>query len=58
MDLRTNVSPLSILGHEAEINNIDFNIENEFLYITGSNDKTASLWGLRKPELKLHSFIH
>ena len=58
MDLRTNASALSISGHEAEINSIDFNPENEFLYITGSNDKTAALWDLRKPELKLHSFIH
>ena len=58
MDLRTNAAPLSILGHNAEINSIDFNPENEFIYITGSSDKTAALWDLRKPELKLHSFIH
>ena len=27
-------------------------------YITSSKDKTTDLWDLRKPELKLHSFIH
>ena len=58
MDYRMEKPFLSILGHNAEINSIDFNPENEFLYITGSGDKTAALWDLRKPELKMHSFIH
>jgi histone-binding protein RBBP4 len=58
MDYREKDAVVSVVGHEAEINSIDFNPDNEFLYITGSNDKTAALWDLRKPELKLHSFIH
>ena len=58
MDYREKEPVISIMGHEAEINSIDFNPENEFLYITGSSDKTAALWDLRKPDLKLHSFIH
>ena len=58
MDYRTDKPIISVLGHEAEINSIDFNPLNEYLYITGSNDKTVALWDLRKPELKLHSFIH
>ena len=58
IDYRENKPAISVVGHEAEINSIDFNPENEFLYITGSNDKTAALWDLRKPDLKLHSFIH
>ena len=58
MDYRVEKPVISVIGHEAEINSIDFNPESEFLYITGSSDKTAALWDLRKPELKLHSFIH
>ena len=58
MDYRMEKPFLSILGHNAEINSIDLYPENEFLYITGSGDKTAALWDLRKPELKMHSFIH
>ena len=58
MDYRTDKPIISVLGHEAEINSIDFNPQNENLYITGSNDKTVALWDFRKPELKLHSFIH
>ena len=58
MDYRVNKPVISVLGHEAEINSIDFNPKNEFIYITGSSDKTIALWDIRKPELKLHSFFH
>lgn len=58
MDYRTDKPVISVHGHEAIINSIDFNPQNEFLYITGSADKTIALWDLRKPDLKLHSFIH
>ena len=57
MDLRTNTFPLSILGHEAEINSIDFNPVMNIIF-SSSNDKKAALWDLIKPELKLFSFIH
>lgn len=57
-DYRSKEKIASINGHESEINSIDFNPVNEFLYITGSADKTVALWDLRKPELKLHEFIH
>ena len=58
MDFKEKKHAISALGHEAEINSVDFHPQNEFLYITGSSDKTAAFWDLRKPELKLHSFIH
>ena len=58
MDYREGKPVISVEGHTAEINSIDFNPKNEFLYLTGSSDKTVALWDLRKPDLKLHSFIH
>ena len=58
MDYRTDKPVISVSGHEGEVNSIDFNPKNEFIYITGSADKTIALWDLRKPDLKLHSFIH
>ena len=57
-DYRIKNPAYTVLAHEAEINSLDFNPQNENLYITGSNDKTVALWDLRKPDLKLHSFIH
>jgi histone-binding protein RBBP4 len=58
MDYREGKPVISVLGHDAEINSIDFNPQNEFLYVTGSADKSASLWDLRRPDLKIHSFNH
>ena len=55
-DKRADRAMNSIIGHDAEINSIDMNPVCEFLYITGSSDKTVALWDLRKPEIKLHSF--
>ena len=57
-DYRIQKPLFTVEGHNAEINSLDFNSQNEFLYVTGSNDKTIALWDLRKPDLKLHSFIH
>ena len=57
-DKRADKSMNSIEGHSDFINSIDINSINEFLYITGSKDNTIALWDLRKPELKLHSFLH
>ena len=57
-DKRADKSMNSIEGHSDFINSIDLNSVNENIYITGSKDNTIALWDLRKPELKLHSFIH
>lgn len=57
-DFRSKDVVAEIIGHDAEINSIDFNPINEFLYLTGSSDKTVALWDIRKPELKMHEFIH
>lgn len=45
-----------IKAHTQEINTIDFNQYNEFLFLTGSNDKTVALWDLRQTSKRLHSF--
>ena len=58
LDYRVGKPVISVEGHTAEVNSIDFNPKNEFLYITGSSDKTIALWDIRNPQLKLHSFYH
>ena len=45
-----------IPGHCKEINSIDFSPFNEFLFLTGSADKSVKLWDLRHVTKSLHSF--
>ena len=45
-----------IKAHTAEVNSIDFNSYNEYLFLTGSSDKTVALWDLRQTGQRLHSF--
>lgn len=45
-----------ILGHAAEINTIDFNTFDEYLFLTGSADKTIGFWDLRNTSKSLHIF--
>jgi histone-binding protein RBBP4 len=35
---------------------MDFNYFNEYLFISGSDDKTIQLFDLRKSDRSLHSF--
>jgi len=57
-DSRTCEKPTIIISkaHRGEINCIDWNKYCEYLYITGSADKTAALWDTRYTKQKLHSF--
>ncbi len=49
--------PASIIhGHLEEINSIHFNPFNEYLFLTGSSDKTIGLWDLRNTSKRLHTF--
>jgi histone-binding protein RBBP4 len=43
-----------VLAHSAEINCLSFNPFSEFL--TGSADKTVSLWDMRALKSSLHAF--
>lgn len=45
-----------ISGHAAEINSIDFNSFDEYLFITGSSDRTVGFWDLRNTSKSLHVF--
>ena len=47
-----------VVGHEAEVNSIDFNPTNPFIFLTGSSDKSILLWDIRNTKYKMHSFIH
>jgi len=56
-DLRKPTVPChDILGHESEINSIDFNPFDEYLFVTGSSDKTCAFWDLRNTSKSLHKF--
>ena len=56
-DLRKPGGPSQdIAGHAAEINSIDFNPFDEYLFITGSSDKTIGFWDLRNTSKSLHVF--
>jgi len=57
-DLRQNLPVYNIEAHVQEVNSIDFNPFNEYLILTGSNDKTCALWDLRNLKKKLHNFKH
>jgi histone-binding protein RBBP4 len=39
------------------INCMAFSPHSEFIFVTGSNDKTISLWDLRSMKKSLHSFV-
>eukprot|EP00124_Ichthyophonus_hoferi_P001310 Ihof_evm11s64 gene=Ihof_evmTU11s64 len=58
-DVRTAKSfepTLLVQAHNAEVNCVAFNPVNEFLLVTGSADKTASLWDIRNLQDKIHTF--
>ena len=57
-DLRQQIPVFNIEAHVQEVNTIDFNPFNEYLILTGSNDKTCALWDLRNLKKKLHTFKH
>eukprot|EP00331_Platyophrya_macrostoma_P010464 CAMPEP_0176415760 /NCGR_PEP_ID=MMETSP0127-20121128/5983_1 /TAXON_ID=938130 /ORGANISM="Platyophrya macrostoma, Strain WH" /LENGTH=400 /DNA_ID=CAMNT_0017795787 /DNA_START=6 /DNA_END=1208 /DNA_ORIENTATION=- len=48
--------PLDINAHTDEIYSIDFNKNDEYLFITGGADKIICLWDLRNPSKSLHVF--
>jgi len=43
-------------AHDADINSIAFNPVNEFLFATGSADKTVALWDIRNLKSKIKTF--
>ncbi len=45
-----------IQAHAGEINSIDFNPSDEYLFVTGSSDHTCALWDLRNTSKSLHRF--
>ena len=47
-----------IKAHSERINSIDFNYFHEFLFLSGSKDKSIGMWDLRNLSVKLHSFQH
>jgi len=57
-DTREGLTPVYSVeaAHESDVNCISFHPSNEFLLVTGSTDRTASLWDLRSIKQKLHSF--
>ena len=57
-DLRQQNPVYNVEAHVQEVNTIDFNPFNEYLLLTGSNDKTSALWDLRNLKKKLHNFKH
>ena len=57
-DLRQQIPVYNIEAHVQEVNTIDFNPFNEYLILTGSNDKTCALWDLRNLKKKIHNFKH
>ena len=46
-DLRQENPVYNVESHVLEVNTKDFNPFNEYLLLTGSNDKTSALWDLR-----------
>ena len=58
MGFETTKSSVQYRGPCTEVNTIDFNPFNEYLLLTGSNDKTCVLWDLRNLKKKLHNFKH
>ena len=46
---------MDIEGHDEEINSINFNPFNEYLFLTGSSDSTIGLWDMRNLSKKLKS---
>lgn len=54
--IKNNQPTHHIKGHLEEINSIDFNPYNEYMFLTGSADKTIALWDLRAMTKKLHTF--
>ncbi len=57
-DMRQEKYTNLVEAHTQEVNSIDFNYFNQNLIITGSNDKSISLWDTRNLNLKLHTFEH
>lgn len=56
-DIRKPGAPVhDIEGHSGDINSLDFNPFNEYLFLTGSQDSTAALWDLRNTSKPLHKF--
>ena len=45
-----------IQAHAADINSIDFNPFDEYLFVTGSSDQTCAFWDLRNTSKSLHKF--
>ena len=56
-DVRENQNKplISVVGHSEEINSINFNPFNEYLFLTGSSDGTIGLWDMRNLSKKLKS---
>ncbi|KAL9657486.1 hypothetical protein ABK040_016752 [Willaertia magna] len=42
-------------AHKAEVNCIDFSPYSEYIFVTGSADKTVKLWDMRNLKSELHS---
>lgn len=56
-DLRKPGTPChDIAAHLADINTIDFNPFNEYLFVTGSSDTTCAFWDIRNTSKSLHKF--
>jgi len=47
---------ITCMGHNKEVNSLNFNPFNEYLILTGSSDQTVALWDMRNLSKKLHSF--
>jgi len=41
-------------AHQGDINSLAFNPEDEFLFVTGSADRTVGLWDVRKMNSPMH----
>jgi histone-binding protein RBBP4 len=46
----------SVIAHTSEIYTLDFNPFNDYLFLSGSEDKNTSLWDLRKLNHSVRTF--
>ena len=57
-DMRQEKPIFCIEAHVQEVNSCEFNPFDEYLLLTGSNDKSCALWDIRNLSKKLHVFKH
>lgn len=57
-DIRTKNCSLEVQGSKSDLYSIDFNPNEEDIYLTAGEDKDVSLWDRRKPNAKIRTFVN